>query len=415
MKPENFVTITPFVAPKAEPDIDDDPWFQNPPCEEPPDMDEPPPMWEDASTVDEIPKLKVINPQDWKERSRAERKWIVPNVIPDETVTILFGDGGIGKSMIALQLAAARSVAGPMTDWLGFLPEPGRTLMLSAEDDEDEMHRRLDDSRIHYGAGWNEYKDIRLVDLVGEDSILGELMKGRIQPTPMYHAMDAYVGEFRPGLVILDVLAEMFAGDENNRPQASQFIGLLKRLTKKHKCAILLLAHPSRAGMNTGTGDSGSTAWNGAVRSRLYFSRPKASDGSEPDKNLRILAVKKANYGPGDIAVTVEWRAGVFVLSQGQKPGGLDKMAREAKAEQIFVDLLAQFESEERDVSPNRGPSFAPTEFAKHPDADGITKKNLELAMSRLLKGQRIRIETFGPPSRRYKRLRLVQGSGSDD
>jgi hypothetical protein len=50
----------------------------------------------------------------------------------------------------------------------------------------------------------DELGDIRLVDLVGEDSILGALMKG--QPTVMYHALDAFMSEFQPSLTTLDVL-----------------------------------------------------------------------------------------------------------------------------------------------------------------------------------------------------------------
>jgi hypothetical protein len=44
----------------------------------------------------------------------------------------------------------------------------------------------------------------------------------------MYGALDAYMGEFKPGLVELDVLADQFSGDENNRPQVTQFVGLLR-------------------------------------------------------------------------------------------------------------------------------------------------------------------------------------------
>ena len=40
--------------------------------------------------------------------------------------------------------------------------------------------------------------------------------------------------------------------------------------------------------MNTGTGLSGSTDWNNAVRSRLYL-QPKPNDSETPNKNLRTF------------------------------------------------------------------------------------------------------------------------------
>lgn len=70
------------------------------------------------------------------------REWLVPDLIPGGTVTMLGGDGGTGKSTLALGLAVA-TVAGS--------PRAGRSIegcgpaaFLSAEDDADELHRRLD-------------------------------------------------------------------------------------------------------------------------------------------------------------------------------------------------------------------------------------------------------------------------------
>jgi archaellum biogenesis ATPase FlaH len=200
------------------------------------------------------PKLRrIINPAVWEGLPVPPREWIVPDYIPHKTVTLLSGDGSIGKSLLALQLAVARAIA---REWIGLLPEPGRTLILSAEDDADEMHRRLEDIRKYYGVRMADLADIRLVDLVGEDSTLGSLKRGQIEATAMYNALDAYLTEWRPSLVILDVLADMFSGDENSRPQSRQFIGLLKRLARKHDCALLLLAHPSL---------TGSTGWSGRL------------------------------------------------------------------------------------------------------------------------------------------------------
>ena len=116
---------------------------------------------------------RIINPAEWEGLPVPERKWIVPGFIPAGTVTLLSGDGATGKSLLAQQLAVARALA---REWIGLLPEPGRTLVLSAEDDADEMQRRLEDIRKFYGAKMADLSDMRLVDLVGEDSILGSLM-----------------------------------------------------------------------------------------------------------------------------------------------------------------------------------------------------------------------------------------------
>ena len=262
---------------------------------------------------------QIINPADWEGVPVPPREWIVPNYIPHKTVTLLFGDGGTGKSLLALQLASARALA---REWIGLLPEPGRTLVLSAEDDADELQRQLDDIRKFYDARMADLADMRLVDLVGEDSILGALAKGQIEPTSMYHALDAYMTGFKPSLTILDVLADMFAGDENSRPQSRQFVGLLKKLARKHDCAFLLLAHPSLTGMNTGTGTSGSTGWSNSVRSRMYFQTKKASDGTEPDVNLRTLQGMKTNYGVRVNAGEILQRPAGVKVQHGRKQEG---------------------------------------------------------------------------------------------
>jgi hypothetical protein len=76
-------------------------------------------------------------------------------------------------------------------------------------------------------------------------------------------------------------------GNENDRAQARQFIGMLRGLAIRHECAVLLLSHPSVAGIASGGGSSGSTAWNNSVRSRLYLSRVVGNDGFEANPDAR--------------------------------------------------------------------------------------------------------------------------------
>jgi RecA-family ATPase len=203
--------------------------------------------------------------------------------------------------------------------------------------------------------------------------------------------------------VVIDALADAFAGDENNRGQARQFIGLLKGAAKNRNCAFLCLAHPSLNGMSTGTGSSGSTVWNNSVRSRLYFEPAKANDGTEPDPDLRTLSVRKANYGPKGMPTALRWQAGAYVPVGGTS--SLDRMALKAKAEATFLDLLRQFNEQGQNVSPSKSSTYAPARFAKHSKAAGISSGHLEIAMQELLDRKSIRIEAFGPPSKMRQRL----------
>ncbi|MCU0909864.1 MAG: AAA family ATPase [Rhodobacteraceae bacterium] len=66
---------------------------------------------------------------DLEGRPVPERPWLVPDLVPSKTVTLFSGDGGTGKSLLALQLCAAVASGGA---WLGLPVAQGRALMISA-------------------------------------------------------------------------------------------------------------------------------------------------------------------------------------------------------------------------------------------------------------------------------------------
>jgi RecA-family ATPase len=327
---------------------------------------------------------------------------VVPLYVPHPTVTLLYGDGAVGKSLLGLQLGAARALG---KEWIGLLPEPGRTIYFSAEDDEDEMHRRLDDIRRFYDATWAEIgKGLRLRDNVGADAVLCGWHKGVMTPSSVMSRLVGHIDNFDAQFVIIDTLADAYPGDENDRAQARQFIGMLKQAARTRRCSFLVLAHPSLSGLSTGRGTSGSTGWSNSVRSRLYFQIAKATDGSEPDKNLRTLGGMKSNYGVPGGKIDLEWKNGLFVPVHGL--GGIDKLAAEKKAEDVFTGLLKELSDQGRNVNASKGPTYAPAVFAKEDSAQGMKKGDLEGAMGRLLKSKTIKIEQFGPPS--HCRTKLV-------
>ncbi|MCK1691619.1 AAA family ATPase [Bradyrhizobium sp. 145] len=356
--------------------------------------------------------LRIIDPAGWQDKPVPVREWIVPDMIPTGTVSLLMGDGGTGKSTLAMQLGIVRALRRHCLScsWIGAVPTPGRTLYLSAEDDHDELHRRTAAILQQYDASFDQLEDFRPVDLVGEDAVLGELHRnGIIRATALLDLVEEQVDEFQADFVIVDALADAYAGDEINRSQVRQFIGLLKRIGRDYGTTFLCLGHPSLQGMNSGSGTSGSTGWSNSVRSRLYFEHGKGSDGKElEDPDLRQVSRMKANYAKLRVPpVMVRWKDGAFVLEQGAI-SSLDKIALAEKSKDVFMALLRQFNEQGQNVSPSRSSTYAPKRFASHPKAAGLSAKHLETAMQDLLDRKMITIETFGPPSRERQRLVYV-------
>lgn len=77
-----------------------------------------------------------------KDKPTKDREWLVEGLIPKKTVTLFSGDGGTGKSLLALQLAVAVAGNAP---WLNRGVGSGPVIYMSAEDDDEELHRRLAD------------------------------------------------------------------------------------------------------------------------------------------------------------------------------------------------------------------------------------------------------------------------------
>ncbi|MFN4128948.1 MAG: AAA family ATPase [Paracoccaceae bacterium] len=370
--------------------------------------------WEDGTKGTEktlwlnIPDLiedEFFSASNLKGKPVPPREWLVEGLVPSRTVTLLGGDGGTGKSLLALQLALASVTGGP---WITNPVNGGPVVYFSAEDDEDELHRRLDDILQATGCTYDDVPDLILASYAGKDALLATQATptAPLQPTQLYKRLDARMAAVKPALLVLDTLADLFPGNENDRAQARQFIGLLRALSIKHGCAVVLLAHPSLSGLNSGSGTSGSTGWNNSVRSRLYFERIN-QDGYEANPDARVLRTMKANYGRTGGEINLTWRNGIFVADAPVT--GLDRMARNAKAERVFLSLLRMVNEQGQTVNSNSGAYYAPKFFADHPKAEGVTKSAFKVAMQTLLADDKIIIVKTGTTSRRTSHLEVKQ------
>jgi hypothetical protein len=114
-----------------------------------------------------------------------ERQWLVPMRIPARNVTLLSGDGGVGKSILTLQLAVAARLG---RDWLGSLvSEPGPVIVFCAEDDIDEIHRRIALIAEHYHVTFAQLAGLYILPMAGQDALMAVPNRsGVIEPTKLY-------------------------------------------------------------------------------------------------------------------------------------------------------------------------------------------------------------------------------------
>jgi len=228
---------------------------------------------------------------------------------------------------------------------------------------------------------------------------------GRILPTAIYSWLDKRVAEISPELIVFDALYDIYGGDENVKGQVRQFVSLIRKLTAKHKCSVVVTGHPSLFGMSSGTGTSGSVAWNNAFRSRLYITKDaKSRPGGVA---VHKVAVKKSNYGAGDVEIETCWQDGVFVPIEDT---GASAEVVLAQSKEIFLRLLKDYTAENRRVNAKSGPNYAPTVFDGDHRAEGCTKGDFKRAMNTLLSEGAIRNENYTDGNRNKTTCLVVAG-----
>lgn len=351
---------------------------------------------------DETPEpLQWLDMSTWDSQPVPAREWAILDRAPRRQAGLVSGEGGTGKSILELTKNVAHVMG---RDWLSSLPEPGPTIYLGCEDEADEIWRRLAAICDHYQVTFKELKEqgLHVLPLLGKDATLCAVSgkSGKVETTDLYKQIYEAAGDIKPINISLDTLSRVFSGSEIDRSQVYGFVSHMQALAQVANGSVTVMSHPSLAGMSSGSGLSGSTAWNGAFRFRMYLTSVKAESGEQPDTDLRELVFKKNQYGPLAESIVLRYQRGLFLPVAGMS--NLDKAARAQTVDEAFIQLLHRFEGEGRLANDRHGKTYAPAIFAVEKEAKErqIGKKELEAAMRRLFEAKKIRVEQTGRPSR---------------
>lgn len=347
-------------------------------------------------------------PLDWTRLADLEppdRDWAIEGWLGMGHVTLLAGLGGIGKTLLAQAVGSALALG---RQYIDTVPQPRRVLMWAAEDDDNELWRRQLAIAAHFRAPLSDFADAFTVESFADRdcTLMDADLSGRLALTGMYRELAEQIRGLRADVVILDNSARLFAGREIDRAQVTRFVAMLNAAAGG--AAVLLLAHPGRA---AGSEYSGSTAWENAVRARMFLSdRPPgatASPDDEPNGDARYLARRKANYSARDLR-TLRYENGVLVPEQaapGELMGGL---ARKRNESIVLAATRKLIEVGQQPTDGASSPAYLPkliVEFRLH---EGRTRRDLADAMRSLMVEGKLRREVIGKYANRSDRFGLV-------
>lgn len=350
------------------------------------------------SDTDERKPLVWIDPTRWEGQALPRREWEVEGLIPKGEVTLLYGDGGVGKSLLAHQYATCAATG---RDWLGQKTRAARVMCFFCEDSEEELQRRQHDINAALGVTFSELTGLRLISRKHEDNLFTVWNRhtGAMHRQAVWEQLRDDAKTFDADTVIVDTIADTYCGSEIDRVQVNAFVkSCLGRLAQEIGGSVIALGHPSQAGRSSGQGTSGSTAWSNAARSRLYLRYPAGADRG----NIRELEGMKLNYGPKGMLLKLRWARGAFEMLAGYRPAGTPVSSSGMKsvgdaAEDAVVSALVSHSSERLNRT-QRSPYFAPKVLKRlAPDILAAFSQNeVEAALDRLERRKAIRVERTG-------------------
>lgn len=234
------------------------------------------------------------------------RAWLLGNIFARKFMSSLFGDGGVGKTVLRyaqlLSLAINRSLTGE------HVFQRCRVLIISLEDDADELRRRILALLLHYGIERAELSGWLYLWAPGAKG--GKVMtlddRGRPTRGQLAESIEELIIELSIDIVSVDPFVKTHSLEENSNSAIDEVAQVLTDLSAKHNIAVDAPHHTSKGTAEPGNADRGrgASAMKDAAR-LVYTLTPMNSDEAklfavtEEDRRFLVrLDSGKVNIAP---------------------------------------------------------------------------------------------------------------------
>ncbi|MBK8200757.1 MAG: AAA family ATPase [Acidobacteria bacterium] len=233
------------------------------------------------------------------------RGWLLGTMLCRQYVTVMASAGGVGKSSVAIAWALSLATGRPLVG--DRVHHRSRVLIVTAEDNMEEMRRRLKAARMHHGidligAGW-----LAVVCLTGSTVSLTKMSEtGDVVETGGADRIAETIRRHRSDVVILDPFVKLSGAPENSNDGIDVVMRALVRIADKCNCACLVLHHNRKGQATPGDADlaRGAGAIVAAARVSLTVTGMTTDEASKmgvlDDDRVRLIRIDdaKANLAP---------------------------------------------------------------------------------------------------------------------
>lgn len=166
------------------------------------------------------------------ERLPEGERWVVDDLVSGSSLTVLGAAPKTGKTWVCLGLAVAVATG---TQAMGRyqVGNPGRVLLLHAEDDPRSIRERIES--LCAGQHLQLTEDLP-VDVITEESLKLDNQQHR-------EMLEELIRQRGPRLVVLDPLVRLHTGPESSSSHMAELFGYLRTLTRRYQISIVVTHH----------------------------------------------------------------------------------------------------------------------------------------------------------------------------
>lgn len=186
-----------------------------------------------------VTEFKVQGSKDFIGEKDLKIDWLIEGLIPSETLTLLHGYSGLGKSWLTLSLAI--EVGKPIGKeglWLNRGAKKGRVLYLDEESHPKLLKYRY--KKLLKGQGLTaEEVDISFMTMQGF----------KLDQRASVDALKGLLVELQPSLVIMDPFLALHTLNENSSSDMGKLRAIFKEIIHDCHVAFVVIDHENRPGL----------------------------------------------------------------------------------------------------------------------------------------------------------------------